>query len=213
MVEELRTRKGDSGAGSPSDPLSTADRRSKTIAALPHTPQNAAPPVRPLVLVVDSRDGVESLIQKRLEDAGYEVIRAADSASALKFGRELHPDLIIVEAAGAATESLVLIRELQRRGAFSPAAVVFEADIEAEALHAARADGEILFCIPEPAEAIEVVAIARLALGAALAARKRSFLRVPEHAEDGDSEQVLCGLNLAEIIAGFVTPPELTESV
>lgn len=180
---------------------------------MPDTPEPASPPVRPLVLVVDSREGVESLVQQRLEYAGYEVIRAPSHALALKLGRELHPDLVLVEAAGAATESLDLIRELQRRGAFSPPAVVFEAEIEGEALHAAREEGAILFCIPEPAEAFELVPIVRLALGSARAARKRSFLRVPEHAEDGDSEQVLCGLNLAEIIAGFVAPPELTEPV
>jgi two-component system OmpR family response regulator len=149
---------------------------------------------------------VGSLIEQHLELEGYEVVRASHRTLALKFARELHPDLVVVEATGAKTEGFQLAHELQRRGPFSPPVVLLVAETDDEALNSARADGAIVSCAAEPVDLEEIMARVRTALRTAHATRKRSFLRVPEHAEDGDDGEMLCTLNLVDVLAGFLEP-------
>jgi CheY-like chemotaxis protein len=203
-VERLETQTGDTAIGPPFNPVRCPQTKERTIAATTHTPQRADAPVRPLVLLVDERAGVDSLIQRHLESQGYEVVRATHRALALKFGRELHPDLVLVET--TSTDALALARELQRRGPFSPPAVLLEAEIDEGALQSARADGAIVVCASEPADLEEIIALVCTALRSARVARKRSFLRVPENAEDGGNSDMLCTLNLVDVLAGFLEP-------
>lgn len=182
-----------------------------TIATKTRTRKQTAVTPRPLVLLADESDGQGSSLEQHLEFQGYEVVRAAHRALALKFGRELHPDLVVIEATGSKTEGFGLARELQRRGPFSPPVLLLVAEVDEEALRTARAGGAILDCALAPVDLEEIMARVPTSLRSAHAARKRSFLRVPENAEHGGDDEMLCTLNLVDILAGFLEP-RLTKS-
>jgi DNA-binding response OmpR family regulator len=52
---------------------------------------------RSLILVADDEEDVLALIRFRLEEAGYEVVTAADGDAALRLAKELKPDLAVID--------------------------------------------------------------------------------------------------------------------
>src|SRR5256712_14100735 len=70
--------------------------------------------VRRKVLVVDDEAVLVETIAYNLEQAGYQVITAADGASALEAARRESPDLIILDIMLPEMDGLEVCRELRR---------------------------------------------------------------------------------------------------
>ena len=57
----------------------------------------SAPPARGRILVVDDNPIIQRTLQFALKERGYEVLVAGEIAGALKYVRQEHPDLILLD--------------------------------------------------------------------------------------------------------------------
>src|ERR1051325_5623028 len=55
------------------------------------------PPLRPLVLLVDSHDDTRELYATALQSLGFEIATVGDGAEAYAHARQMHPDVIVTE--------------------------------------------------------------------------------------------------------------------
>ena len=74
-------------------------------------------PVARKILVVDDEAVLVETIAYNLEQAGYQVVTAADGVSALEAARSEHPDLIILDIMLPGMDGLELCRQLRREDA------------------------------------------------------------------------------------------------
>jgi two-component system OmpR family response regulator len=65
------------------------------------------------VLIVDDDINVATLLQKRLEAAGYRVSSAPDGIAGLKAIREYRPDLVILDVMMPGLDGYSLVREIK----------------------------------------------------------------------------------------------------
>lgn len=69
---------------------------------------------RRTVLVADDSERVQSLAQRLLESAGYNVIVAADGLEAVRLVREEHPDLVVLDLLMPRMTGFDLLREIRQ---------------------------------------------------------------------------------------------------
>lgn len=70
------------------------------------------------ILVADDRDTSRELIVTALESAEYDITEASDGVEALRYARELKPDLIVLDLHMPGIDGFGVITELRRDGAF-----------------------------------------------------------------------------------------------
>lgn len=101
------------------------------------------------VLVADDSETVLLMLQRRLEQAGYEVVTAADGEQTLAaMAAADAPDLVLLDAMMPGISGIETLRRLRDAGDKTPVLIVSAssyADEPEEAL-AAGADG----CVPKP---------------------------------------------------------------
>jgi DNA-binding NtrC family response regulator len=90
---------------------------------------------RARILIVDDTPANLALLADALEPEGYEILAAADGASALNIARRAGPDVILLDVMMPGLGGLEVCRELKRDAALSETPVVFIT---------ARTDGETL---------------------------------------------------------------------
>ena len=74
------------------------------------------PSVVRTILVVDDEPEIVRLVRDYLENAGFDVIVAADGAEALRAARQHHPDLVILDLNLPSLDGLDVARSLRRDG-------------------------------------------------------------------------------------------------
>ena len=68
---------------------------------------------RALVLVADDEQDIRDLVSLRLEQAGYEVITAADGEEGLRAVREREPDLVVLDVKMPRMNGYEVTREIR----------------------------------------------------------------------------------------------------
>lgn len=76
------------------------------------------------VLVADDKATGRELVRTVLEKDGYTVVEAGDGVEALRFAREKHPDLIILDLHMPGLDGFGVIQELRREAQFERTPVV-----------------------------------------------------------------------------------------
>ena len=76
------------------------------------------------ILVVDDRSSSRELLRTVLDNAGYEVIEAADGAEALEKARESEPDLILLDLQLPGIDGFGVIGALRSEARFSQTPIV-----------------------------------------------------------------------------------------
>jgi CheY-like chemotaxis protein len=76
------------------------------------------------ILVADDKATGRELVRTVLESSGYKVIEAEDGLEALRFAREIHPDLIILDIHMPGRDGFQIIQELRQDPAFGPTPIV-----------------------------------------------------------------------------------------
>lgn len=71
------------------------------------------------VLIADDKPTGRELVRTVLENSGYTVYEASDGVEAVRFARELHPDLIILDLHMPGLDGFGVIQELRRDAQFS----------------------------------------------------------------------------------------------
>ena len=71
------------------------------------------------VLIADDIETSRELIRTVLETAGYDVSEARDGIQALRFAREVRPDLIILDLHMPGVDGFGVLRELRREEEFT----------------------------------------------------------------------------------------------
>jgi CheY-like chemotaxis protein len=71
------------------------------------------------VLVADDKATSRELIRTVLESRGYSISEASDGIEALRFARELDPDLIILDLHMPGVDGFGVLAELRRDGKFT----------------------------------------------------------------------------------------------
>jgi CheY-like chemotaxis protein len=71
------------------------------------------------VLVADDKATSRELIRTVLESRGYSISEASDGIEALRFARELDPDLIILDLHMPGVDGFGVLAELRRDGKFA----------------------------------------------------------------------------------------------
>jgi two-component system, cell cycle response regulator DivK len=71
------------------------------------------------VLIADDIETSRELIRTVLETTGYDVSEARDGIEALRFAREVRPDLIILDLHMPGVDGFGVLRELRRDGEFT----------------------------------------------------------------------------------------------
>ena len=71
------------------------------------------------VLIADDKPTGRELVRTVLENSGYTVIEASDGMEALKYAREEHPDLIILDLHMPGLDGFGVIQELRRDETFA----------------------------------------------------------------------------------------------
>jgi CheY-like chemotaxis protein len=71
------------------------------------------------LLIADDKPTNRELIRTVLEGLGYEVKEANDGIEAVRFARELRPDLIILDLHMPGIDGFGVLAELRREGAFA----------------------------------------------------------------------------------------------
>ncbi len=77
-----------------------------------------------LILVVDDEADVVSVLSKRLEDSGYEVMAASDGQEGLQKINKEKPDLIILDIGMPRMDGYTLMRELKSNADFKSIPVI-----------------------------------------------------------------------------------------
>ncbi len=77
------------------------------------------------ILVVDDEDSIRSLIRRRLETEGYEVLTAGDGEEALRLAEEWLPDLVILDVIMPRIDGLELCRRMREDPHLAQLPVVF----------------------------------------------------------------------------------------
>jgi CheY-like chemotaxis protein len=76
------------------------------------------------VLIADDIETGRELIRTVLETSGYDVCEATDGIQALRYARELHPDLIILDLHMPGLDGYGVLAELRRDGKFAATPVM-----------------------------------------------------------------------------------------
>lgn len=76
------------------------------------------------ILVADNKATGRELVRTVLESSGYTVIEAQDGLEALRYARETHPDLIILDIHMPGRDGFQIIQELRQDPAFAPTPIV-----------------------------------------------------------------------------------------
>ena len=71
------------------------------------------------ILVADDRATSRELIRMALESRGYEITEACDGVEALRYAREIKPDLIVLDLHMPGIDGFGVIAELRRDGEFA----------------------------------------------------------------------------------------------
>ncbi len=71
------------------------------------------------VLIADDKETSRELIRTVLEGSGYEVSEANDGLEAVKYARELHPDLVILDLHMPGLDGFGVLAELRRDASFA----------------------------------------------------------------------------------------------
>jgi two-component system cell cycle response regulator DivK len=71
------------------------------------------------VLIADDKETSRELIRTVLETSGYDVIEASDGVEALRYARESHPDLVILDIHMPGIDGFGVLAELRRDGEFT----------------------------------------------------------------------------------------------
>jgi len=95
-------------------------------------PSAERPPGPPTILSIDDSPTMRQLMRNVLELAGYRVLLAADGKSALDILSHTTPDLVLADLNLPGTDGFSLVREIRRRWADVPVAIVSGRDQEAD---------------------------------------------------------------------------------
>lgn len=71
------------------------------------------------LLVADDKATSRELIRSVLEDCGYAITEASDGIEALRYAREIEPDLIILDLHMPGVDGFGVLAELRRDGRFA----------------------------------------------------------------------------------------------
>jgi len=71
------------------------------------------------ILVADDRATSRELIRMALESRGYEITEASDGVEALRYAREIKPDLIVLDLHMPGIDGFGVVSELRRDGEFA----------------------------------------------------------------------------------------------
>ena len=88
------------------------------------------------ILIIDDQEPVRMLLKRVLEDAGYQVVEAANGRQGLECFRANPADLVITDLAMPEMDGLELILELTR--AFLDVKVIAMSGVASEELQAAK---------------------------------------------------------------------------
>jgi CheY-like chemotaxis protein len=78
----------------------------------------------PLVLIIDDSRYQRVELRRTLDNAGFEVLEAADGESGLALAGEAYPDLILVDLLMPGMGGLEVMETLQEQGSRSPVIVL-----------------------------------------------------------------------------------------
>ena len=70
------------------------------------------------ILIADDKDTGRELVRTVLENSGYRVMEASDGIEALRFARDVQPDLIILDLHMPGVDGFGVIRQLRAEPAF-----------------------------------------------------------------------------------------------
>jgi len=76
------------------------------------------------ILIADDKDTGRELVRTVLENSGYRVIEASDGLEALRFARELHPDLIILDLHMPGLDGFTVMQKLRSEADFASTPVM-----------------------------------------------------------------------------------------
>jgi CheY-like chemotaxis protein len=76
------------------------------------------------ILIADDKATSRELIRTVLENSGYSITEAGDGIEALRYAREVHPDLVILDLHMPGLDGYGVVKELRREEEFAKTPVM-----------------------------------------------------------------------------------------
>ena len=152
------------------------------------------------LVVVDDEPTLRDLLTTSLRFAGFEVVAAADGASALTLIRDTDPDLVVLDVMLPDMDGFTVTRRMRERGQHVPVLFLTARDDTADKVQGLTVGGDDY--VTKPFSLEEVVARIRAVLRrtrAAAAADDAAVLRYADLELDEDSHEVRRGGRTVEL--------------